>query len=1194
MRPKNLLQPTVGFLSTWSVYEGTAIDGYTHTLLRGICAAASDLQANLLIGCGISLPGSPRGSRTVWPVPGVSADFVPVGPWNCDGLIIIPDDLSDDQYDYVQDLIRSGFPIMLTTAEKSGPRIAVDNLNGILQAYEHLFHHGHRRIAYIAGKSGRGGDSAERLVAYRLALKQKGIEEDKRLIAFGEHRREDGRLAMQQILNHGVDFSAVLASNDLSALGAMEVLRASGRRIPEDVAVIGFDDILEARSHLPTLTTVRHPTFSLGYQAAASIISMIRGEKDGTENIRVATKLVIRQSCGCRPDCVVAETLPAPRPVEIENLRPVLATRMEAAALLEVRHSRPDEVRARCRLLAGALVQSVVAEDTGLFDDQLQDLYRWLETRPEDAGAWFSVFNLLRNSPPGLRPVLMRELLDQACLGMSELIRRQTTGELLKQLAISNRLGLMTSQLLAETDIAESGEILARHLPFLGIRQALVGLYARHEEDPLLFGEVLLSFGFAGRAAGSRFLTRQFPSPEWLAPGETFQLAVLPLVMDGYAAGFAAFSAGNLEVCAAIVHNLASALRSSRLYQEALQGRLLAEEANRLKSRFLSIVGHELRTPLSLIVGLSDMVLREQEGFSEASKHDLEQIHTSAQHLARLIGDVLDLASSEAGQLRILREPLDLSEVLEIAARIGEQLAREKGLDWEARFDQHGPWVLGDRTRLNQVILNLVSNAVKFTPQGRIRLEAAVSGKQVSVAISDTGIGISPAELEVVFNEFRRSERSIQSGYGGMGLGLAISRQLVEKHGGSLGVKSPGELGSGSTFFFTLPVITAQTWKDEQQPALQLPRHTIFLLTDGSGGSEALRAYLQEHNFEVQVCSIHQDADWLFRVAEMRPAAFILDEKIAAREGWAITSLLKQQPAAAGIPVYAYSLDASKDRGELIELNYLHKPLRPEQLAAELSRFNATQDLHGNSQAQTVLLVDDDPGVLDMHRRMLEQAGYQTVTASNGREALKLLEAALPDLILLDLMMPEMDGFEVLDALHSRETTRSIPVVILTARLLDETDLERCSRGVSAILTKGLFTVGETLNHIQAALLRQERLSGPTQRLVRQAMGWIHTHYAEPVTRDEIARSVGISPDYLTDCFRQELAVTPITYLRRYRIRRACELLKKSDLSITQVAVAVGFSESAHFSRTFHREIGLTPRAYRRTSLKRETPGADQ
>jgi YesN/AraC family two-component response regulator len=211
----------------------------------------------------------------------------------------------------------------------------------------------------------------------------------------------------------------------------------------------------------------------------------------------------------------------------------------------------------------------------------------------------------------------------------------------------------------------------------------------------------------------------------------------------------------------------------------------------------------------------------------------------------------------------------------------------------------------------------------------------------------------------------------------------------------------------------------------------------------------------------------------------------------------------------------------------------------------------------------------------------VKQTGCQAITARNGREALEVIGHTRPDLILLDLMMPVMDGFAVIEALQAHETTRSIPVIVLTARLLSEADLERCNQGVSAILSKGVFSATETLGHIEAALTRQHTLGKATQQIVRQAMACIHTRYTEPLSREDIAGHVGISADYLTDCFRQELGITPMIYLRRYRIRQARELLETTDYSIMQIALDVGFSESAHFTRTFQREVGMTPRAYR-------------
>jgi len=248
MRRQSNHKLTIGFISTWPVYQGTTIDRYAHSLIQGISAAASEQDCNLLLGCGFSATGNNPQNRSFWPVPGPDVNFVPVGPWNTDGLIIVPDELTNEQSQYVRDLLASRFPVIFTTPEGPGPVVAVDNTLGIGQAFDHLLKHGHKQIAFIAGNSGRGGDSEERLYAYRLALKNAGLSEDPRLVAFGEHRQEDGKLAMGQILDSGVSFTALIASNDLSCLGAIQCLKEAGRRIPEDVAVIGFDDILDARS----------------------------------------------------------------------------------------------------------------------------------------------------------------------------------------------------------------------------------------------------------------------------------------------------------------------------------------------------------------------------------------------------------------------------------------------------------------------------------------------------------------------------------------------------------------------------------------------------------------------------------------------------------------------------------------------------------------------------------------------------------------------------------------------------------------------------------------------------------------------------------------------------------------------------------------------------------------------------------
>jgi len=1171
--------PTLGFISTWPIYQGTTIDRYAHSLIQGISAAAYELRCNLLLGCGFSVTGNRPPRRSFWPVPGPGVDFVPVGPWNTDGLIIVPDELTNDQLQYVHDLLASGFPIIFTTPEGPGPLVTVDNTLGIRQAFTHLLEHGHRQIAFIAGNANRRGDSRERLGAYRQALHDAGLSEDPRLIAFGEHRKDGGAAAMKQILASGAPFSAMMASNDLSCLGAIESLTEAGQRIPEDVAIIGFDDIIDARALSPSLTTVRHPTFSLGYQAVITLLEYIRGERHGNSRVVVSPRLIIRQSCGCRP----ARGIPARGEMQLSLSE--LANDMAEASLIEAHNSLLNDLETQSTLFLNAFVEGLKQRDAHPVLSEIGRMLAWTEERGEDAHVWQAGTALLSQRLDALQslvpvadPAFAASLLNRARLEISDQIQHQTTRSMLQHMDMMAQLGQLTAEMLAAMNVAENAEILSRHLPRVGIKNALVALYESDGEERTSRGIVLFGVGLPASYNGIRFEPRKFPIPEIYPLDSPLQLTILPLDVDETTSGFVAFNAPNAELCAAIVHNLIAALRTSRLYQDTIEGRRLAEDANRLKSRFLSMVSHELRTPLSLIVGLSEMVLRQerQKAAPVEELRDIEQINTSAQHLARLIGDVLDLASSEAGQLRILREPLDLAEVLHVAAKIGEELAREKGLAWQANLPRHGPWVLGDRTRLRQVTLNLISNAVKFTSEGQVALNVSVEDKQVVVSVSDTGIGIPPGEQDIIFHEFYRSERTIQSGYGGLGLGLAITKQLVEQHGGSIGVRSPGNLGSGSTFFFDLPIASTAALHTDLYTPLAAAGNSVLVLIERTDPADRLCAYLRDRGFDIRICCMDEQTDWLSEVTAVPPAALIMGNRLAMRDGWAIMGMLKRQPVTEHIPVLAYSLDTENDRGEFLELNYSHKPLRPEQLADELKHY-----CQPKSGQRTVLVVDDDPSILDLHSRIVKQIGCQAVTAHNGREALNEIERNRPDLILLDLMMPEMDGFAVLDALRKNETMRNIPVIILTARLLSEADLERCNRGVSAILSKGLLNTAETLDLIETALARQHTLGRATQQLVRQAMACIHTRYAEPLSREDIARHVGINADYLTDCFRQELSITPMTYLRRYRIRQARELLETTDFSIMQVALEVGFSESAHFTRTFQREVGMTPRAYR-------------
>jgi len=1198
-------RPTIGVLAGWQVYHGF-VHSYLDSLFRGIRLAAEARDCNLLLACGVT-PGL-HIIRPAWPVltadiedPRQGTDFVPVGPWNTDGLIVATPLLSAARSAYIQQLIAEGHPVVFAGLGEAGPAVITDNAGGISQALAHLVEHGHRRIAFVAGIEGDSGDSQARLDAYRSAVREYGLEDDPRLIAYSHHTALGGREAMSHVLETGVAFTAVMASNDDAAMGAMATLRQAGRRIPEDVAVMGFDDKLEATSERPSLSTVHYPARQSGVEALELLLRYIRGEISRAETLCIPTRLVIRQSCGCRPGRLskgLAPSQTAPASVEREPesvIKAHLVQAMVEAAGTEVRLLNAPEVNELCQSLVAAFRLSLEQSEPTAFHLALEELLRRVESVEDDAHAWQAVISALEAgagaltgtvSEPAASPGLAEEMLRQARINISESVRRQYRQHMVGQRWFSDQGVLLAGRLLVAMNEAEIFKALAEHLPGVGIQQAHVLFFGPEKDDPVAWSELRTHSSEEPR----RFHSRDFPPPDLYAPDRPFQLALLPLIIQDEVSGFAAFASGDLALCATVVWQLTAALRSAQLY--------------RLKNRFLSIVSHELRTPLNLIVGLSEVLLREQAQagttFSAQAQDDVEHIHASAQHLSGLIRDVLDLAGSEAGRLKLAREALDLRQVLEVVAGTGQSLARDKGLSWQMDIPETLPWVWGDRTRLRQVALNLVSNAIKFTAHGTVTLKVErmkdesgrmkEEGRQdfilhpssfILVSVSDTGLGIPPAEQSVIFDEFRQSERTTARGYGGLGLGLSICKRLIELHGGEIGVRSSGQEGEGSTFYFTLPI-----WEGEKiasrPPASSRP---VLLLTESPNRGRRLCEHLKRQGFEVEVRPLTSDSDWLPHVVELAPGAVVLQLDAASKRGWDILRVLKENPGTQDIPVLFYSLAQEQDSGAVLEMDYLMKPVE----AVDLTRALARQGLEAGeagpeTDKKTILIADDEPGILEMHARMVQAQApdCRVVKAKNGREALSVLERERVDLVLLDLMMPELDGFGVLETMQTHAGMREVPVIVLTSQVLSEDDMARLNRGVVTVLGKGVFNIEETLGHVVTALERNRKLGSEAQRLVRKGMAYVHEHYPEAFTRETLARYVGVSEDYLTRCFRQELGLTPMAYLTRYRVSRAKELLAAGRKSVTEVAMAVGFSDTKYFSRVFRREVGVSPAAYKR------------
>ena len=1046
--------PTIGVLAGWQMYDGSLPHSYLAPAYQGIAAAARDYRCNLLMACGINrMPYVPR---PAWPGLAASMDFIPVGPWNTAGLIIFPGAMLNEQPEFWADLTASGHPTVCVSRGGLGRTLAIDGASGVIQALDHLLEHDHRQIALLQGKLDVPSDGEERLRAFEHYHQQHGLALDPRLIAEGDFTQLGGELAMQRILQAGVSFSAVLASNDAMAIGALAALQRAGLQVPKDVALIGFDDQLIARAQMPPLTTIRQPIFEMGYRALEWLLEQIHGQTDAHELELFPARLVVRDSCGCGSIKRLQQT-------ELESITQAQVVGQFSQTLLTMTMQlTTNEIQRYAAQLIEALWGSLAAHNEQSFWLALDELLHELDQRENDWDAWQTALDQLEVAVEQSADFsqtqrdLAHSILRRCQLRLSERLRRDGVRGLVQQIHAADTLGMMTTQLTTATTEAQIYQILAEWLPRLGISATHINFYEPRAGDPVAWcrGGSLAN---GGLSLNYHVASRQFP-PAQLLNAEPRQLALLPLIIPDSSNGFVAFETNSLGACAAVVMQLASALRSARLYQQA-------QEANRLKSRFLSMVSHELCTPLTLMVGLSEMLLAQEQPNPVQSLSDLERIHLSSQHLGRLLRDVLDLASSDYGQLRLEHKPVDLQAVFEVVRLSGEQLAHAKGLNWQADIPTELPQVWGDQTRLAQIALNLISNAVKFTLRGTVRLQVKVADMTIITTISDTGLGIAEADQGLIFDEFRRLDHGHS---GGLGLGLAIAKRLVEGHGGTIGLNST--LGVGSDFFFTLPILA---------------------------------------------------------------------------------------PANLNVPQ-----------------------------SSELAAFGLPETETNNLPRQ-ILVVDDEALVLDLHVRMLQSRlpHDRIIPAQSGQEALVLMQQLALDLVILDLMMPELDGFAVLDVMRSKESLRQLPVIVLSAQMLTEPAMIRLSQSVTTVLVKGMFNAHEIQAYVEEALSQHPQSSYETRRMVRKAMAWIHANYAEPLTREDLARYVGVSERHLTRCFRTQVGVTPMAYLNRYRVTRAKELLQTTDTSITAIALATGFSDSAHFSHVFQKIAGSSPSAFRRNPV---------
>jgi signal transduction histidine kinase/DNA-binding response OmpR family regulator len=577
-----------------------------------------------------------------------------------------------------------------------------------------------------------------------------------------------------------------------------------------------------------------------------------------------------------------------------------------------------------------------------------------------------------------------------------------------------------------------------------------------HEELPSVARDIVLRAGYPARL---------------IVPLLAADRIVGALVVRRKAPG--QFPTNTIELLQTFAAQSVLAIQNARLFSEIEEKSRQVEIANQHKSQFLANMSHELRTPLNAIIGLTDMMVNNVARFgTDKALEPLRRVHRAGIHLLGLINQILDLSKIESGKLELHLESVSILPLIEEVVGTARPLAEQNKNVLAVECPRELPPIEADAMRLRQIILNLLSNACKFTTSGNVKLQVATAlheGQRfLEIAVIDTGIGMTAEQMSRLFEEFSQADAATARQYGGTGLGLSITRRLCQMMGGDVTVAS--ELGKGSRFTVRLPFAAG---RDAEAPAARAGkaavaepgRDYVLVIDDDETARDLIADYLAQAGFAVITAA--DGVEGLKRAKKYHPIAITLDVIMPDIDGWTVLAALRGDPELADIPtIMATIVDEQRHGMTLGAVGYLTKPIDRDKLVDLIAKYRAP------SGPTRILVVEDDVTQRELIRSWLEPQNWSVIEADNGRVAIDQLSERIADVILLDLMMPEMDGFQLVAEMQKHPAWSKIPVIVVTARDLTAEDHARLNSGIEMIVRKQSFNPTTLIESIRQVVAR--------------------------------------------------------------------------------------------------------------------------